>query len=98
MFRLPIFLTISDEYAVEAFAMNATHYLLKPFSQEQFNAAPDRAVKKTEGQDLLSLKLPALAGFYLVNVLRTACPQRKASAYPVSFLSAGSMAEIWTTE
>lgn len=50
-----IFLTTSDEYAVEAFAMNATHYLLKPFSQEQFNAALDRAVKKTEEQDLLSL-------------------------------------------
>ncbi len=29
-----IFLTTSNEYAVEAFAMNATHYLLKPFSQE----------------------------------------------------------------
>lgn len=50
-----IFLTTSDEYAVEAFAMNATHYLLKPFTQEQFDAALDRAIKKTEDQVLLSL-------------------------------------------
>lgn len=50
-----IFLTTSGEYAVEAFAMNATHYLLKPFTQEQFDAALDRAIKKTEDQVLLSL-------------------------------------------
>lgn len=50
-----IFLTMSDEYAVTAFALNATHYLLKPFTQEQFNMALDRAVKKTEVQDFLSL-------------------------------------------
>lgn len=41
-----IFLTTSDDYAIEAFAMNATHYLLKPFSQEEFDAAVDRTVKK----------------------------------------------------
>lgn len=50
-----IFLTTSDEYAVEAFAMNAIHYLLKPFTQERFDAALDRAIKKTRAQDLLSL-------------------------------------------
>ncbi len=50
-----IFLTTSDEYAVEAFALNATHYLLKPFSQEQFDEAVDRAVKKTEERVFLSL-------------------------------------------
>ena len=61
-----IFLTTSNEYAVEAFAMNATHYLLKPFSQEQFNAALDRAVKKTEEQDLLSLA--CVDGTYRVRI------------------------------
>ena len=28
-----IFLTTSDEFAVDAFALRATHYLLKPFSR-----------------------------------------------------------------
>lgn len=50
-----IFLSSSSEYAVEAFALNATHYLLKPFSQAQFDEAVDRAVKKTEERVCLSL-------------------------------------------
>ena len=50
-----VFLATSDEYAITAFAMNAVHYLLKPFSQEQFNEALDRAVRKTEEQDFISL-------------------------------------------
>lgn len=61
-----IFLTTSDEYAVEAFAMNATHYLLKPFSQEQLDAALDRAIKKTEDQDMLSLD--CVNGMYRVRI------------------------------
>lgn len=61
-----IFLTTSDEYAVEAFAMNATHYLLKPFTQKQFDAALDRAIKKTEDQVLLSLD--CVNGVYRVRI------------------------------
>jgi len=38
-----IFLTTSDEFAVDAFAVKATDYLLKPFTQNQFNKAVDRA-------------------------------------------------------
>lgn len=61
-----VFLSASDEYAVEAFALNAVHYLLKPYSQEQFNTALDRAVKKTEAQDFLSLA--CVDGMYRVCV------------------------------
>ena len=61
-----VFLTSSDEYAVTAFAMNATHYLIKPFSQEQFNTALDRAVKKTGEQDFLTLD--CVDGMYHVFV------------------------------
>lgn len=39
-----IFLTTSDEFAVEAFALKAAHYLVKPFSQTQFCEAMDRAM------------------------------------------------------
>lgn len=39
-----IFLTTSDEFAVEAFALKAAHYLVKPFNQEQFGEAMDRAI------------------------------------------------------
>lgn len=40
-----IFLTGSDEFAVEAFALKATHYLIKPFLQEEFNEAMERAIE-----------------------------------------------------
>lgn len=61
-----IFLTTSDEYAIEAFALNATHYLLKPFSQEQFNAALDRAIRKTENRDLIAFD--CVDGIYRVCI------------------------------
>lgn len=61
-----IFLTTSDEYAVEAFAMNATHYLLKPFTQKQFDAAIDRAARKMPGEALLSLS--CVDGIYRVRI------------------------------
>ncbi|MEJ5268154.1 MAG: LytTR family DNA-binding domain-containing protein, partial [Bacteroidales bacterium] len=38
-----IFTTAYDEYAIRAFELNATDYLLKPFSKERFNKALDRA-------------------------------------------------------
>lgn len=61
-----IFITSSDEYAITAFAMNAVHYLLKPFSQKQFNEALDRAVRKTKNQDFLSLD--CVDGIYRVCI------------------------------
>ena len=39
-----IFLTTSAEFAVEAFEVKATDYLLKPFTQAQFSKAMDRAI------------------------------------------------------
>lgn len=39
-----IFLSTSDEFAVEAFEVKATDYLLKPFTQAQFSKAMDRAI------------------------------------------------------
>ncbi|MEG0513056.1 MAG: LytTR family DNA-binding domain-containing protein [Clostridia bacterium] len=41
-----IYLTTSNEFAVEAFSLRATHYLVKPFQKAQFNEAIDRAMEK----------------------------------------------------
>lgn len=41
-----IFLTTSDEYAIDAFTLKAAHYLLKPFTQAQFDEAMDRAMAR----------------------------------------------------
>lgn len=61
-----IFLTISNEYAVAAFAMNATHYLLKPFSQAEFDMAMDRAVKKV--MDCAVISLSCVDGMYRIRI------------------------------
>ena len=41
-----IFSTAYDEYALKAFEVDATDYLLKPFSQERFNEALTKVVNK----------------------------------------------------
>ena len=40
---LTIFVTAYDQHAIRAFEANALDYLLKPFSDERFEAALDRA-------------------------------------------------------
>jgi two-component system, LytTR family, response regulator len=50
-----IFQTAYSEYAVQAFEKNAIDYLLKPFSQERFNQALDKCIKKTPSQLLQDL-------------------------------------------
>lgn len=44
-----IFITSSKDWAVEAFSLNATHYLIKPFSRTEFADAMDRAMKSFMG-------------------------------------------------
>lgn len=41
-----IFTTAFDEFAIKAFEMNAVDYLLKPFAQERFDAALQKAAVK----------------------------------------------------
>jgi two-component system, LytTR family, response regulator len=41
-----IFTTAHSDYAAEAFNLNAVHYLLKPFDQQKFDEAVDRASER----------------------------------------------------
>lgn len=52
-----IFVTSYREYAVEAFDVNAVHYLVKPVTEERLFSALDRAVNQTEQMDNQSLTL-----------------------------------------
>ncbi|BFM45302.1 LytTR family DNA-binding domain-containing protein [Flavobacterium sp. CFS9] len=47
-----IFSTAFDKYALKAFDFHAIDYLLKPYSQERFNTAIERIVKKEQRTDL----------------------------------------------
>lgn len=56
--RMPavVFVTAYDEYAVKAFETSAIDYLVKPFSDERFEAALDRARKQVQQQKRADLE------------------------------------------
>ena len=45
-----IFTTAFDQYAIKAFEINAVDYLLKPFPEERFREAVEKAVKRVGGK------------------------------------------------
>lgn len=59
-----VFVTAYDEYALKAFEVHAVDYLLKPFSDERFQAALDRAVRAVRTRDAVELlaEMEALLG------------------------------------
>lgn len=61
-----VFLTTSPEFGVEAFSVQAAHYILKPFTQSQMAEALDRAMKSFIGQERKKIVLQGESG-----VLRT---------------------------
>ncbi len=64
-----IFLTTSNEYAIDAFALKAAHYLLKPFSQMQFNEAMDRTMARFSSTSTKNLVIkPEGGGARLVDI------------------------------
>ena len=63
-----IFLTSSRDHAVEAFGVGATHYLLKPYTKDDFFAAMDKAMRSI-GQDKPKTVLMKTAnGYYNIPV------------------------------
>ncbi len=57
-----VFLTTSDEFAVEAFALKAAHYVVKPFTQSQFNEAMDRAMERFAAKQTKNISLKVQGG------------------------------------
>ena len=66
-----VFLTSSSECAVEAFALNAAHYLVKPFGQAEFEEAMNRALAPfaTEAAHSISTGWHVLAAFSVLMFL-----------------------------
>lgn len=64
-----VFLTASDEYAVDAFALKAAHYLMKPFTQAQFDEAMGRATARFENGRVKNLVVkPEGGGAQMVDI------------------------------
>jgi two-component system, LytTR family, response regulator len=59
-----VFVTAHDEYALRAFDAHALDYLLKPFSDERFQAALDRAIRHVRAGHAQTLmeRMEALLG------------------------------------
>ncbi len=49
-----IFTTAFDQYAIKAFEVNATDYLMKPFSLERFNEALNKVIEKVKTNQLVN--------------------------------------------
>ena len=56
-----IFTTAFDQYALKAFEVNATDYLLKPFSQDRFDEAMQKATKLLANKNDYNKKLSELS-------------------------------------
>lgn len=61
-----IFLTTSLAHAVEAFSLHATHYLVKPYTGEQFSDAMNKAVQTIEKQNKAQITLKTSEGLHKV--------------------------------
>lgn len=69
--RSPIvFLTSSTDHAVEAFGVDATHYLLKPYTEQSFFDAMDKAVRNISEHPQESIVLKVDSGYENIAVSR----------------------------
>lgn len=75
-----VFVTAHDEYALRAFEAHAVDYLLKPFSDERFDAALDRAIRQIRGghaQQLIARMQALLGGVATEGGPATVVPSRQ---------------------
>lgn len=84
-----IFVTAYDQYALEAFRVHAVDYLMKPFTDEQFGEALERARHQIQAWDVAGLeaRLAALLNHMSRNVVN-----------PTSFLTRISIPTAGRTE
>ncbi|MCH3961354.1 MAG: LytTR family DNA-binding domain-containing protein [Solobacterium sp.] len=52
-----IYVTSSSDYAVNAFAIGAAHYLIKPFSNAAFEEAMDRSIKNIKQNERIEFSI-----------------------------------------
>lgn len=63
-----IFLTTSREHAVDAFSLDAAHYLVKPYSEQEFFAALDKAMDKLTQKDEVYITVKSTDGIRRIDL------------------------------
>lgn len=65
-----IFLTTSRDHAVDAFSLDAAHYLVKPYSEKEFFASIDKALCNLAGRNGAVITVKSIDGISRVEVNR----------------------------
>ena len=63
-----IFLTTSRDHAVDAFSLNAAHYLVKPYFEKEFSAALDKAAENLSKKDAAYITVKTTEGIRRVEL------------------------------
>ena len=63
-----IFLTSSRDHAVEAFGVGATHYLLKPYTKNDFFAAMDKAMHSINQDKPKTVLMKTVNGYHNISI------------------------------
>ena len=68
-----IFLSVSKDFAIDAFSINAVHYLLKPYSTEEFDEAMNRALEpfsaKGETKMMIQMENGAIRSIDIADII-----------------------------
>jgi len=63
-----IFLTTSRDHAIDAFSLDAAHYLVKPYSEKEFFAALDKVMDKLTKKDEVYITIKSTDGISRVDL------------------------------
>ena len=91
-----LFLTVSKEYAVEAFSVKASGYLIKPVNQSAFEDAVLDCIHRLSPENNPSLLLKSKEGIHRISICELVCVE-SFNHNQVCTLSDGSMLEASAT-
>lgn len=63
-----IFLTTSRDHAIDAFSLDAAHYLVKPYSEHEFFSALDKVMDKLTKEDEVYITIKSTDGISRVDL------------------------------
>ncbi len=63
-----IFLTTSRDHAIDAFSLDAAHYLVKPYSEKEFFSALDKVIDKLTKKDEVYITIKSTDGISRVDL------------------------------
>lgn len=63
-----IFLTTSRDHAIDAFSLDAAHYLVKPYSEKEFFSALDKVMDKLTKKDEVYITIKSTDGISRVDL------------------------------